>query len=46
MKAEEFSIEIPDKDADNIHSVEQAVNYIMSQPDGESWWRRRVRDLG
>ncbi|KAI5858081.1 putative acyl carrier protein [Tricharina praecox] len=30
---EEFSIEIPDKDADNIHSVEQAVKYILSQPD-------------
>lgn len=32
---EEFSIEIPDKDADNIHSVDQAVTYILSQPDGE-----------
>ncbi|KAF8247713.1 hypothetical protein K440DRAFT_643566 [Wilcoxina mikolae CBS 423.85] len=32
---EEFSIEIPDKDADNIHSVDQAVQYILSQPDGE-----------
>ncbi|KAF4592323.1 acyl carrier protein [Ophiocordyceps camponoti-floridani] len=30
---EEFSIEIPDKDADAIHSVGQAVQYIMSQPD-------------
>ncbi|CZT14094.1 probable NADH2 dehydrogenase (ubiquinone) acyl carrier chain precursor [Ramularia collo-cygni] len=30
---EEFSIEIPDKEADAIHSVEQAVNYIMKQPD-------------
>ncbi|KAI0397945.1 acyl carrier protein-like protein [Xylariaceae sp. FL0594] len=30
---EDFSIEIPDKDADAIHSVEQAVNYILSQPD-------------
>jgi NADH dehydrogenase (ubiquinone) 1 alpha/beta subcomplex 1 len=30
---EEFSIEIPDKDADNIHSVEKAVEYILSQPD-------------
>ncbi|KIW03151.1 acyl carrier protein [Verruconis gallopava] len=30
---EEFSIEIPDKEADAIHSVEQAVNYILSQPD-------------
>ncbi|CAF9911187.1 MAG: Acyl carrier protein, mitochondrial [Gomphillus americanus] len=30
---EEFSIEIPDKEADAIHSVEKAVNYILSQPD-------------
>ncbi|KAL1996912.1 hypothetical protein VTN49DRAFT_7777 [Thermomyces lanuginosus] len=30
---EEFSIEIPDKEADAIHSVDQAVNYILSQPD-------------
>jgi acyl carrier protein len=50
---QEFSIEIPDKDADTIHSgtyfiiggrcwfyltndttVDQAVTYIQSQPDG------------
>ncbi|EGP86504.1 ACP1 mitochondrial matrix acyl carrier protein [Zymoseptoria tritici IPO323] len=31
---EEFSIEIPDKEADAIHSVNQAVDYIMKQPDG------------
>ncbi|KAI8720078.1 Acyl carrier protein [Fusarium sp. LHS14.1] len=30
---EEFSIEIPDKDADSIHSVSQAVEYILHQPD-------------
>ncbi|CAG9973326.1 unnamed protein product [Clonostachys byssicola] len=30
---EEFSIEIPDKDADSIHSIEHAVNYILNQPD-------------
>ncbi|CCT72503.1 probable NADH2 dehydrogenase (ubiquinone) acyl carrier chain precursor [Fusarium fujikuroi] len=30
---EEFSIEIPDKDADSIHSVQQAVEYILNQPD-------------
>ncbi|PHH75322.1 hypothetical protein CDD80_2478 [Ophiocordyceps camponoti-rufipedis] len=30
---EEFSIEIPDKDADAIHSVKEAVQYIMNQPD-------------
>ncbi|KAI5859938.1 acyl carrier protein [Durotheca rogersii] len=30
---EEFSIEIPDKDADAIHSVNQAVEYILSQPN-------------
>ncbi|KAI5837371.1 acyl carrier protein-like protein [Morchella snyderi] len=32
---EEFSIEIPDKEADAIQSVEHAVNYIESQPDGQ-----------
>ncbi|CAP94553.1 Pc18g03290 [Penicillium rubens Wisconsin 54-1255] len=31
---EEFSIEIPDKEADQIHSVEKAVEYILAQPDG------------
>ncbi|KAK3314001.1 acyl carrier protein-like protein [Apodospora peruviana] len=30
---EEFSIEIPDKDADTIHSIDKAVEYICSQPD-------------
>ncbi|KAF1834315.1 acyl carrier protein [Decorospora gaudefroyi] len=30
---EEFSIEIPDKEADAIHSVKQAVDYIVAQPD-------------
>ncbi|KAF2436044.1 acyl carrier protein-like protein [Tothia fuscella] len=30
---EEFSIEIPDKEADAIHSVNQAVEYILGQPD-------------
>jgi len=30
---EEFSIEIPDKEADAIHSVGQAVDYICAQPD-------------
>ncbi|CAH0026079.1 unnamed protein product [Clonostachys rhizophaga] len=30
---EEFSIEIPDKDADSIHSIDQAVTYILNQPD-------------
>ncbi|MCJ1274107.1 hypothetical protein MMC21_001902 [Puttea exsequens] len=30
---EEFSIEIPDKEADNILSIEKAVNYILGQPD-------------
>lgn len=33
---QEFSIEIPDKDADNIHSVDQAVEYILHAPDGMS----------
>lgn len=30
---EEFSIEIPDKEADKILSIGQAVDYILSQPD-------------
>ncbi|KAL4900511.1 hypothetical protein BDW74DRAFT_161541 [Aspergillus multicolor] len=30
---EEFSIEIPDKEADQIHSVDKAVEYILAQPD-------------
>ncbi|KAI9692678.1 MAG: Acyl carrier protein, mitochondrial [Bogoriella megaspora] len=30
---EEFSIEIPDKEADAIHSVDKAVDYIANQPD-------------
>lgn len=30
---EEFSIEIPDKAADAINSIDQAVEYISSQPD-------------
>ncbi|KAE8349049.1 acyl carrier protein-like protein [Aspergillus coremiiformis] len=29
---EEFSIEIPDRDADAILSVDKAVEYILSQP--------------
>ncbi|CZS92604.1 probable NADH2 dehydrogenase (ubiquinone) acyl carrier chain precursor [Rhynchosporium graminicola] len=33
---EEFSIEIPDKEADAIHSVDKAVEYILAQPDGQS----------
>lgn len=32
---EEFGIEIPDKEADEIKSVNQAVEYILAQPDGE-----------
>ncbi|KAI9807758.1 MAG: Acyl carrier protein, mitochondrial [Sarcosagium campestre] len=30
---EEFSIEIPDKEADAIHSIDKAVSYILAQPD-------------
>ncbi|OJJ89637.1 acyl carrier protein [Aspergillus glaucus CBS 516.65] len=30
---EEFSIEIPDKEADGIHSIDKAVEYILAQPD-------------
>ncbi|KAJ5224921.1 hypothetical protein PENSTE_c028G06923 [Penicillium steckii] len=32
---EEFSLEIPDKEADQIHSVEKAVEYILAQPDAQ-----------
>ncbi|PIA96352.1 Acyl carrier protein, mitochondrial [Cercospora beticola] len=41
---EEFSIEIPDKEADAIHSVSQAVDYIMKQPDGDFYGRETRRD--
>lgn len=30
---EEFDIEIPDKEADEIKTVGQAINYIVSNPD-------------
>lgn len=30
---EEFSIEIPDKEADKIQTVDQAVTYILEQPN-------------
>ncbi|KAI7902103.1 acyl carrier protein-like protein [Cokeromyces recurvatus] len=30
---EEFSVEIPDKDADAIHSVQQAIDYIIKRED-------------
>ncbi|KAL1921782.1 uncharacterized protein VTP21DRAFT_10424 [Calcarisporiella thermophila] len=30
---EEFSVEIPDKDADEIKTVEQAINYIAHRQD-------------
>ncbi|PSS09092.1 hypothetical protein M430DRAFT_69532 [Amorphotheca resinae ATCC 22711] len=42
---EEFSIEIPDKEADAIHSVDKAVEYILAQPDGELF-EMRVGDGG
>lgn len=29
---EEFAIEIPDEDADKIHSVEDAVDYFANHP--------------
>lgn len=32
---EEFGIEIPDKEADEIKSVNQAVEYILAQPDAK-----------
>ncbi|KAF2088603.1 acyl carrier protein [Saccharata proteae CBS 121410] len=42
---EEFSIEIPDKDADAIHTVDKAVEYILSQPDGETHTFTRFANL-
>jgi NADH dehydrogenase (ubiquinone) 1 alpha/beta subcomplex 1 len=32
---EEFSIEIPDAEADNITTVQQAIDYISKTPEGE-----------
>lgn len=32
---EEFSIEIPDAEADNITTVQQAIDYIAKTPEGE-----------
>ena len=32
---EEFSVEIPDADADKIFSVEDAINYIASHPQAK-----------
>ncbi|KAI8973186.1 acyl carrier protein-like protein [Mycotypha africana] len=32
---EEFSVEIPDKDADAIHSVQQAIDYIAKREDAQ-----------
>ncbi|KAL9545386.1 hypothetical protein MBANPS3_007178 [Mucor bainieri] len=32
---EEFSVEIPDKDADEIKSVKQAIEYITKHPDSQ-----------
>lgn len=31
---EEFNVEIPDKEADEIKSVGQAVDYIAQHPEG------------
>lgn len=33
---EEFSVEIPDKEADEIKSVGQAVEYISKHPEGRT----------
>jgi acyl carrier protein len=41
---EEFSIEIPDKEADAIHSVDKAVDYILSQPDGTLRFYNMLQD--
>lgn len=32
---EEFSIEIPDEEADNITTVQQAIDYIAKSPEGK-----------
>lgn len=32
---EEFSIEIPDAEADNITTVQQAIDYIAKTPEGK-----------
>jgi len=32
---EEFSVEIPDKDADEIKSVKQAIEYITKHPNAQ-----------
>jgi acyl carrier protein len=32
---EEFSIEIPDAEADNITTVQEAIDYIAKTPEGE-----------
>lgn len=32
---EEFAIEIPDEDADKIHSVEDAVDYFANHPHAQ-----------
>ncbi|KAI8888107.1 acyl carrier protein [Backusella circina FSU 941] len=32
---EEFSVEIPDKDADAIQSVQQAIDYIVKRDDAQ-----------
>ncbi|OBZ88585.1 Acyl carrier protein 2, mitochondrial [Choanephora cucurbitarum] len=32
---EEFSVEIPDKEADAIHSIKQAIDYIASREDAQ-----------
>ncbi|RMJ23064.1 hypothetical protein PHISP_06069 [Aspergillus sp. HF37] len=31
--SQEFSVEIPDKEADGILSIDKAVDYILAQPD-------------
>lgn len=34
LARQEFSIEIPDAEADEIKTVEQAIEYIAKTPDG------------
>lgn len=35
---EEFSIQIPDKDADEITSVGDAISYITKNPEGMNFF--------
>jgi hypothetical protein len=42
---EEFSIEIPDAEADNITTVQEAIDYISKTPEGELHKGQRRKSL-